>query len=154
MEDFILREIDRLGEMLLMIARKLGLLDGGTPDFTLTDVKDEFGKASLPFDLDTVLQQENPSGIWWRPKGSQTPPWNLSLKSFSIRTWTRTRRPPSSMTPLLIWTGKATSPSDCILWSAFKDRKAHIHRADTGRVPSLVVKQEAEIDAGPPWEEL
>ncbi len=63
MEDFILREIDRLGEMLLMIARKLGLLDGDTPDFTLTDVKDEFGKASLPFDLDTVLQQENP--VWY-----------------------------------------------------------------------------------------
>ena len=29
MEDFILREIDRLGEMLLLIARKLGLLDDG-----------------------------------------------------------------------------------------------------------------------------
>ena len=28
MDDFIIREIDRLGEMLLMIARKLGLLDG------------------------------------------------------------------------------------------------------------------------------
>ena len=28
MEDYILREIDRLGEMLLMIARRLGLLDG------------------------------------------------------------------------------------------------------------------------------
>lgn len=28
MEDFLIREIDRLGEMLLMIARKLGLLDG------------------------------------------------------------------------------------------------------------------------------
>ena len=32
MEDFILREIDRLGEMLLMIARKLGLLDGDSPE--------------------------------------------------------------------------------------------------------------------------
>ena len=32
MEDYILREIDRLGEMLLMIARRLGLLDGDTPD--------------------------------------------------------------------------------------------------------------------------
>ena len=63
MEDFILREIDRLGEMLLMIARKLGLLDGNTPDYTLTDVKEEFGKSSLPFDLDTVLQQENP--VWY-----------------------------------------------------------------------------------------
>ena len=28
MEVFILREIDRLGEMLLMIARRLGLQDG------------------------------------------------------------------------------------------------------------------------------
>ena len=28
MEDFILREIDRLGEMLLMIARRLGLPEG------------------------------------------------------------------------------------------------------------------------------
>ena len=63
MEDFILREIDRLGEMLLMIARKLGLLDGGTQDYTLTDVKDEFGRANLPFDLDTVLLQENP--VWY-----------------------------------------------------------------------------------------
>ena len=63
MEDFILREIDRLGEMLLLIARKLGLLDGDTPDYSLTDVKDEFGKTSLPFDLDTVLQQENP--VWY-----------------------------------------------------------------------------------------
>ncbi len=63
MEDFILREIDRLGEMLLMIARKLGLLDGDTPDYTLTDVKDEFSKESMPFDLDTVLLQENP--VWY-----------------------------------------------------------------------------------------
>ena len=31
MEDYIIREIDRLGEMLLLIARKLGLLDGDTP---------------------------------------------------------------------------------------------------------------------------
>ena len=63
MEDFILREIDRLGEMLMLIARKLGLLDGDTPDYSLADVKDEFDKGGLPFDLDTVLQQENP--VWY-----------------------------------------------------------------------------------------
>jgi len=63
MEDFILREIDRLGEMLMMIARKLNLLDGDTPDYSLADVKEEFDKASLPFDLDTVLGQENP--VWY-----------------------------------------------------------------------------------------
>ena len=63
MEDFILREIDRLGEMLLMIARKIGLLDDSTPDYTLTDVKDEFDRSSLPIDLDTVLAQSNP--VWY-----------------------------------------------------------------------------------------
>ena len=60
MEDFILREIDRLGEMLLMIARRLGLLDGDTTDFSLADVKDEFDKAACPIDLDALLEQENP----------------------------------------------------------------------------------------------
>ena len=62
MEDYLIREIDRLGEMLRMIARKLGLLDGTAPDYTLDDVKDEIGKSDLPFDLDAVLQQENP--VW------------------------------------------------------------------------------------------
>ena len=63
MEDYIIREIDRLGEMLLLIARKLGLLDADTPDYSLTDVKDEFGKAGFPIDLDKLLQQGNP--IWY-----------------------------------------------------------------------------------------
>lgn len=60
MEDFILREIDRLGEMLLMIARRLGLSDGNASDYSLTDVKEEFGRVSCPIDLDTFLQQDNP----------------------------------------------------------------------------------------------
>jgi len=60
MEDYILREIDRLGEMLLLIARKLGLLDGGTPHYSLTDVKGEFGMAGCPIDLEMLLHQENP----------------------------------------------------------------------------------------------
>ena len=63
MEDYIIREIDRLGEMLLLIARKLGLLDGDTPAYSLTDVKDEFGKAGCPIDLESLLQQENP--VWY-----------------------------------------------------------------------------------------
>ena len=63
MEDFILKEIDKLGEMLRMIARKLGLLDGSSPNYTLDDVKDEVGKSDLPFGLDAVLQQENP--VWY-----------------------------------------------------------------------------------------
>ena len=60
MEDFILREIDRLGEMLLLIARKLGLLDSEAPDYSLADVKDEFENAGCPIDLDALLQRENP----------------------------------------------------------------------------------------------
>lgn len=60
MEDYLIREIDRIGEMLTIIARKLGLLTGDTPDYSLADVKEEFDKASLPFDLNFVLQQENP----------------------------------------------------------------------------------------------
>ena len=63
MEDFIIREIDRLGEMLMLIARKLGLLDGGIPDYSITDVKDEFDKAGCPIDLDAVLQKDNP--VWY-----------------------------------------------------------------------------------------
>ena len=63
MEDFIIREIDSLGEMLMLIARKLGLLDSDTPDYSLTDVKDEFGKAGCPIDLETLLMQENP--VWY-----------------------------------------------------------------------------------------
>ena len=60
MEDFILKEIDRIGQMLMGIARKLGLLRDETPNYSLTDVRKEFAQASLPFDLDSVLQQENP----------------------------------------------------------------------------------------------
>ena len=60
MEDFILKEIDRIGQMLMGIARKLGLLRDETPNYSLADVKEEFEAASLPFDLDSVLKQENP----------------------------------------------------------------------------------------------
>ena len=60
MEDFILREIDRIGEMLQHIARRLGLLNDNPPDYSLKKVKEEFDKENLPFDLDAVLQQENP----------------------------------------------------------------------------------------------
>ena len=63
MEDYILREIDRLGEMLLLIARKLGLPDGDMPDYSLADVKDEFDRAACPIDLDALLAQENP--VWY-----------------------------------------------------------------------------------------
>jgi len=60
MEDFILREIDRIGEMLVKIAQRLGLLKD-TPQYcSMEQVKVEFDSSSLPFDLDSVLRQENP----------------------------------------------------------------------------------------------
>ena len=60
MEDFILKEIDRIGQMLVQIARRLGLLHDETPTYPLTAVRQEFIEAGIPFDLDSVLQQENP----------------------------------------------------------------------------------------------
>ena len=72
MEDFILREIDRLGEMLLFIARKLGLQKDVMPDYSLLDVKDEFDKAVCPINLDALLEQENQSGILWKLRRFQT----------------------------------------------------------------------------------
>lgn len=60
MEDYIIREIDRIGEMLLLVARRLGLFLDDVPDYSLVDVKEEFGKAGCPIDLDNLLLQENP----------------------------------------------------------------------------------------------
>lgn len=36
----------------LQIARKLGLMDSDTPDYSLTDVKDEFDNAGCPIDVE------------------------------------------------------------------------------------------------------
>lgn len=60
MEDYLIREIDRIGEMLMQIARRLGLLGGDTPDYSLPDVQQEFSKAGCPIDLDELLRQDNP----------------------------------------------------------------------------------------------
>ena len=60
MEDFIIREIDRMGEMLMKIARRLGLIGDNVPDYSLATVKEEFDKASIHLDLDAILQHENP----------------------------------------------------------------------------------------------
>ena len=49
MEDYIIREIDRIGEMLMQIAKRLGLF-----------LDDVFGQNGCPIDLDLVLRQENP----------------------------------------------------------------------------------------------
>lgn len=60
MEDFIIREIDRIGEMMMVIAKRLGLLEGNPADYSLSVVKEEFDKTGLPVDLDAVLKHETP----------------------------------------------------------------------------------------------
>ena len=60
MEDYIIREIDRIGEMLMQIARKLGLFSDNKPDYSLADVKEEFNMAGCPVDLDGLLRRDNP----------------------------------------------------------------------------------------------
>ena len=63
MEDYIIREIDRIGEMLLLIARRLGLFLDDVPDYSLADVKDEFVKAGCPIELEALLKQKSP--VWY-----------------------------------------------------------------------------------------
>ena len=72
MEDFILREIDRLGEMLLIIARKLGLQEDVMPDYSLLDVKDEFDKAVCQLIWMLYLNRRIQSGILWKLRRFQT----------------------------------------------------------------------------------
>lgn len=60
MEDYILKEIDKIGQMLIHIAKRLGLFDSHSSDYTLADVKQEFNDGNFPFNLDTLLQLDNP----------------------------------------------------------------------------------------------
>lgn len=60
MEDYIIREIDRIGEMLMLVAKRLGLFLDDVPDYSLVDVKEEFLKNGCPIDIDDLLQQETP----------------------------------------------------------------------------------------------
>ena len=43
MEDYLIREIDKIGEMLMHVARRLGLVGQETPKYSVEDVKEEFG---------------------------------------------------------------------------------------------------------------
>lgn len=60
MEDFILREIDKIGELLFYLARKLGIYKENIPNFTVADVKSEFNHAELDIDLDAIIGQKYP----------------------------------------------------------------------------------------------
>ncbi|MBO7562735.1 MAG: hypothetical protein J6W86_07690 [Bacteroidales bacterium] len=60
MEDLLIREIDRIGEMMLKIAQRLGLFSKSLPNYTLDDIKAESEKIELPFSIEKVLEQDNP----------------------------------------------------------------------------------------------
>ena len=60
MEDFILREIDKIGELLFYLARKLGIYKENIPDYTVADVQSEFKHAEVDIDLDEIVNQKYP----------------------------------------------------------------------------------------------
>ena len=60
MEDFILREIDKIGELLFHLARKLGLFKEDIPQYTVADVQSELIQVSLNIDLTPIVNQEYP----------------------------------------------------------------------------------------------
>lgn len=60
MEDFILREIDKIGELLFHLARKLGLYKEDIPQYTVADVQSEFAQARIDIDLDAIVNQKYP----------------------------------------------------------------------------------------------
>ena len=60
MEDYLIREIDRIGELLLKVARRLGLFLDDVPQHSVSDIKAEMEKVQLALDLDTILAEETP----------------------------------------------------------------------------------------------
>lgn len=60
MEDYILREIDKLYNLLMLMAQKLGLWSGGTECCTVADLKDEMTAVDINIDLEALLQMDNP----------------------------------------------------------------------------------------------
>ena len=63
MEDYIIREIDRIGEMMVQIASRLGLYGTQRKSIPIEDVKSAIFDSGLDLNIDEVLQQENP--ILW-----------------------------------------------------------------------------------------
>ena len=60
MEDYLLREIDRIGEILLAVARKLGLFSDDVPKYSISDVQEEMDKVKLSLDIDTIFAKDTP----------------------------------------------------------------------------------------------
>lgn len=60
MEDYLIREIDRIGDILVQIARRLGLVGGQQESIPIENLKSEFSVSGLDLDIDEVLHQDAP----------------------------------------------------------------------------------------------
>lgn len=60
MEDYLIREIDRIGEMLLQVAQRLGLFTGSVPHYSVSDINAEMERVKLSLDVNSTLNKENP----------------------------------------------------------------------------------------------
>ena len=60
MEDYLIREIDRIGEMLLMIAKRLGIHIGPDAILPLRQIDKVIAESGLSIDINMILSLENP----------------------------------------------------------------------------------------------
>jgi len=60
MEDYVKRQIDLIGQMLLALAKKLGLVDGDVTNYTMQCVQDEIKESGFNLDIDCALSEEHP----------------------------------------------------------------------------------------------
>lgn len=60
MEDYIKKQIDMIGQMLMALAQKFGMYKGELPNFTIQSVQDEVAKNGLDIDIDQILSADNP----------------------------------------------------------------------------------------------
>lgn len=60
MEDYLIREIDKIGKLLQAIAQKLGLYGGAVEEIPQAAIQAELTVEDLSINLEEVLQQDNP----------------------------------------------------------------------------------------------
>lgn len=60
MADYITREIDKIGQMLLLVAKKLGLFSQEIRDFSIDEVQMGLREHGMDIDLRSVITRENP----------------------------------------------------------------------------------------------
>jgi len=60
MEDYVKRQIDMIGQMLLALAKKLGLIDGDVANYTMQSVQGEIKQSGFNMDIERALSMEHP----------------------------------------------------------------------------------------------